>query len=315
MRLSDLVYLNKSDRQMLLAVLVVAVVVVGVIWLTSRPSTADEDSRVAGTAALPAQRGAASPSPKHYYVEGRRVERFAFDPNTADSTQLLRLGLQPWQVRNIYKYRAAGGIYREKADFANLYGLTVKQYRELEPYIRISPDYQPASTLHLPRQYDQAAGQADGHRGTQPSADSVGTPRYAYSPKIKAGETVDLNALDTTVYKTVPGIGSYYARRLLDYGRRLGGFVSLDQLREIDDFPMESALYFTVQSPVATRLRINSLSLNDLKRHPYINYYQARAITDYRRQQGRINDLHELSLLPEFPEEVIARLLPYVSYE
>ena len=54
--------------------------------------------------------------------------RFAFDPNTADSTQLLRLGLQPWQVRSIYKYRAAGGVYRQKEDFARLYGLTKKQY-------------------------------------------------------------------------------------------------------------------------------------------------------------------------------------------
>ena len=78
---------------------------------------------------------------QYYATESQKVERFPFDPNTADSTQLLRLGLQPWQVRNIYKYRAKGGIYRQKEDFARLYGLTVKQYRELEPYIRISNDY------------------------------------------------------------------------------------------------------------------------------------------------------------------------------
>ena len=43
--------------------------------------------------------------------EERVVETFFFDPNTADSTMLLRLGLSPWQVRNIYKYRARGGRY------------------------------------------------------------------------------------------------------------------------------------------------------------------------------------------------------------
>lgn len=52
-----------------------------------------------------------------------------------------------WQVRNIYRYRAKGGVYRKKEDFARLYGLTVKDYRRLEPYIRISEDYLPASTL------------------------------------------------------------------------------------------------------------------------------------------------------------------------
>ena len=65
-------------------------------------------------------------------------ELFPFDPNTADSTTLLRLGLQPWQVRSIYKYRSRGGRFRVKEDFARLYGLTLEKYRQLEPYITIS---------------------------------------------------------------------------------------------------------------------------------------------------------------------------------
>ena len=78
---------------------------------------------------------------------------------------------------------------------------------------------------------------------------------------------------------------------------------------------MESAIFFVVSAKLEPSLKINRLSLNDLKRHPYINYYMARAIVDYRRQQGPIHDLHDLSLLPEFPEDIIARLRPYVSYE
>ena len=71
---------------------------------------------------------------------GRQIKLFAFDPNTADSTQLEQLGLQRWQIRNIYRYRKAGGIYRRPQDFASLYGLTAGQYKQLEPYIRISAD-------------------------------------------------------------------------------------------------------------------------------------------------------------------------------
>ena len=40
----------------------------------------------------------------------RHIEEFPFDPNTADSVQLQRLGLQKWQIRKIYKYRARGGV-------------------------------------------------------------------------------------------------------------------------------------------------------------------------------------------------------------
>ena len=59
---------------------------------------------------------------------------------------------------------------------------------------------------------------------------------------------------------------------------------------------------------------MNSLSLNELKQHPYINFYQARAIVDYRRQNGPIADIDELRLLPDFSDAAIDRLRPYVSY-
>lgn len=224
------------------------------------------------------------------------MERFVFDPNTADSTQLLRLGLQSWQVRNIYKYRASGGVYRKKEDFARLYGLTVKQYHELEPYIQISSDYLPASTLVSPRE------------------EYSDTLRFTYQEKIAEGEHVDLNAADTSVYKTVPGIGSYYARQIADYGRRLGGYTTIDQLDEIDHFPVEAKAYFTVDVSRISHININQLSLNELKRHPYINFYQARAIVEHRRLFGPIQSLEDLHLLPEFPPEAIARLMPYVEF-
>ena len=314
MKLGDLFYLNKGDRQVLLVLLSIALVALAVAYFAG----GDEPEKQVQTLTANTRNGQSKgkgeqqqkQTQEYYNVEGRHVELFPFDPNTADSTQLLRLGLQPWQIRNIYKYRAAGGIYREKADFANLYGLTVKKYRELEPYITISDDYLPASTLHLPRHsYDANAAS----RQNAETTDTTGQTRR-YTHKIAKGETVDLNALDTTVYQRVPGIGSYYARRLAEYGRRLGGFVSMEQLGEIDDFPMESVIFFEIKSKDVQKININRLSLNELKRHPYINYYQARAIVDYRRQQGPISDLHELGLLDAFNENAISRLLPYVDY-
>ena len=110
----------------------------------------------------------------YYEVDTRTTELFNFDPNTADSTTLLRLGLQPWQVRNIYKYRAAGGVYRRPLDFARLYGLTRKQYLALEPYIHISADYQSAASLYQPE--------------LRPVTDTVHHVKY----KLSAGESIDL---------------------------------------------------------------------------------------------------------------------------
>ncbi|MBR0263509.1 MAG: helix-hairpin-helix domain-containing protein [Prevotella sp.] len=290
-------YLQKSDRKVILTLLLVIVIALGVFFIMggeNEEEVSQQDS-LARTA--------------YYDVAPRQVERFAFDPNTADSTQLLRLGLQSWQVRNIYKYRAAGGVYRKKEDFARLYGLTVKQYRELEPYIHISDDYLPASSLlkHERRGYRDGADTVRKRHASIPS-------EHRYQPKISAGETVVLNMADTTLLKTVPGIGPYFARKIVQYGERLGGYVSVDQLDEIEDFPLDAKNFLVVADPAPRKLNVNKLSLNELKRHPYINFYQARAITDYRRLHGSIHSLQDLRLSKDFPPEAITRLEPYVEY-
>lgn len=290
-------YLQKSDRKVILTLLLVIVIALGVIFIVggeSEEAVSLKDS-LARTS--------------NYYVAPKKTELFVFDPNTADSTQLLRLGLQPWQVRNIYKYRAVGGVYREKTDFARLYGLTVKQYRELEPYIRISDDYLPASTLlkHEKRGYQE---------GTRDSArqNHGPVPLPQYSPKLRPGETLELTTADTTTLKTIPGIGPYFARKIVQYGQRLGGYVSIDQLDEIEDFPQDAKQYLVINEAHPQKLNLNKLSLNELKRHPYINYYMARAITDYRRLHGPIHSLQDLRLSKDFTPEAITRLEPYVEY-
>jgi len=303
MKLRSLFYMHRSDRQIIIAFLLVAAIVIGAVYLLGGRQEPLPSTVVGQGDSL---RSASSTSKKQfYYAQSKHEpERFAFDPNTADSTQLLRLGLQPWQVRNIYKYRAAGGIYRKKEDFARLYGLTVKQYRELEPYIVISADYLPASTL-FPE--ESVKNQSD-------TAVEQSSQQQRYQHKLAVGEHIDLNVADTAIYQQVPGIGSYYARQIADYGRRLGGYVSVDQLEEINDFPTEAKAYFSIDSSVIQKINVNLLSLNQLKRHPYINYYQARAIVDYRRLHGPLKSLDELCLLPDFPEEAIARLRPYVTF-
>jgi DNA uptake protein ComE-like DNA-binding protein len=112
----------------------------------------------------------------------------------------------------------------------------------------------------------------------------------------------------------VPGIGSFYAKEIVRHGRWLGGYVSIDQLDEIDGFPQEAKKYFVVQHAAPKKLNVNKLSLNELRRHPYINFYQAKAIVDYRRLHGDIKSLDDLRLSRDFPPEAIKRLEPYVEY-
>ena len=290
-------YLQKSDRRTIILLLCVIVAAVVVMKTVDDGSTEEAAPTLQVTDKQDHRQRQQPRNHAYYQTEERKAELFPFDPNTADSTQLLRLGLQPWQVRNIYKYRAAGGVYRQPRDFARLYGLTLKQFRRLEPYIRIKEEDMPAERYFY--KYEPIE-----ERDTM-----------KYPIKLQAEERIVLNRADTAQLRKVPGIGPYFARKIVEYRERLGGYYRVQQLLEIEDFPETAVDFFIIPDDTQLRkLNINRLSLNELKRHPYLNFYQARAIVDYRRLHGTIQSLDQLSLLRDFPREAIERLTPYVEY-
>jgi DNA uptake protein ComE-like DNA-binding protein len=303
----------KSDRKAALALVLLAVVATVITayigWCNDRTAgPADSaDSTIAQV-----QRDTANArhsGEKYYKVEGRKVELFPFDPNTADSTALLRLGLQPWQVRSIYKYRASGGVFSHPDDFARLYGLTTGQFRRLKPYIRISPDFRPAAeTVGRKDRKNSDSGEPARQQSQQPQQ------CRPHSNKISGVQRIALNTADTTELMRVPGIGHYYARRIEQYRQRLGGYVSVEQLDEIDGFPSEAKHFFTIEQNSQKRINVNKLDLVQLRRHPYMGYRRAKAIVEYRRLHGRIKDLNELSASGSFSSDDISRLEPYVEF-
>lgn len=280
----------------LLAVVVLSAVVVGIM------DKGGMSSQLARTDSLTADSSIRKADVRRgvqyiYNVETGRRKLSAFDPNTADSTLLLSLGLQPWQVRSIYRYRAKGGIYRQPSDFARLYGLTVKQYKELLPYIHISDEYKPAAEVY---------GRTDAVRS--------GRDTLRYPVKLQPGQYVTLDDADTASLRKVPGIGRYYASRIVRYRNDLGGYVSVAQLSEIEGIPEAALSYFRVTGGAVRKLNLNRLTLNELKHHPYINFYQARRIIDYRRLKGPLHSIDDLRLLKDFSQRDIERLRPYVEF-
>ena len=253
--------------------------------------------------------------------EGAGVSLFPFDPNTADSTQLLRLGLKPWQVRNIYKYRAKGGRYRTKEDFAMLYGLTLEHYRRLEPYIKIAPEVMARDVIvrrtnpnlnHNPNLNSPLSTQ----RGVGGEYSSLPLPleRGGERSKLSLGETLDINTADTTSLKRIPGIGSYFARRIVELRQRRQAFTSPDELLAIRNFPESSLVYMTC-SQNFPKVHVNSSTLQQLKEHPLINHTQATDILRYRRLNGAIRSTDDMALLPSFTKENLSRLAPFLLFD
>ena len=225
------------------------------------------------------------------------VTPFPFDPNRADSLTLCRLGLPGWMARNIVRYRERGGRFRHPDDFRKIYGLTDEQYAALEPYIRIAP--QDTARPDTPRLYT-----------AQTERDTMARP-YKYP----AGTVIELNRADTTELKKIPGIGSGIARLITGYRQRLGGFYTLEQLREIDLDPEPLRPWLRIDSTAIRRLNLNRVGIDRLRRHPYFNFYQAKAIVERRKKHGPLRSLKVFALYEEFTEADFERMRHYVCFE
>ena len=249
--------------------------------------------------------------PFRYAEDEPAVESFVFDPNTADSTMLLRLGLSRWQVKGIYRYRAKHGRYHTPEDFMRVPNLTNEQWERLKPYIRIAPQFQYVQPA--PRR----AYQREDREETIISynAEPQDTARKERTKtKITFGQTVDINTADTTLLKMIPGIASKRAARIVAYRKALGGFVAVEQAMEATEMPDSVLKYMTVSPVEVQKISVNKLSVQQLMKHPYLNFYQAKAIFEHRRNKGELHTFEEMSRLEGFRQTDIDRLRPYIEF-
>lgn len=230
---------------------------------------------------------------QHAKPEAKTAEKyslFTFDPNTADSVTFVKLGLKSFVASNILKFRVKGGNFRTPESFSKVYGISPEKFNELKPYITITESKQLVK---------------DSIKTTSPT-------------KIK-NLIVELNSADTTELLKVYGIGRGFAKAIVRFRQQTGGFVSVEQLRELygmtDDNFNKISPSCRVNLELVKKIQINTASVERLNAHPYLNFYESKAIYEYRRRKGKIKTPEELKSIPELKPEVIHKIQPYFSFE
>jgi len=70
-----------------------------------------------------------------------------------------------------------------------------------------------------------------------------------------------------------------------------------------------------VNQDLVRRINVNMAGVERLKSHPYLNFYQSRAIYELRRRKGKLKSITDLRVLPEFNTESLSKIAPYLSFE
>lgn len=217
-----------------------------------------------------------------------RLQPFPFDPNNLPAEQWEKMGLKDWQIKTIKNYESKGGKFYTKDDLKKMYCLKATEYEILEPYIVIQ----------------------------QTKKNTFTTPARVEKPTTNI-VLVELNSADSAQLTTLYGIGPAFAKRIIKYRNLLGGFYTKQQLTEVYGFDQSKldqiSAKISVNPQIIKKININTAKIDELKKHPYLDYYVAKAIVDRRIAKGNYTSLEQLKEISLIHSELFVKLSNYVS--
>ena len=223
----------------------------------------------------------------NYYSKKKKYKApdSKFNPNTYTLSDWINLGLSEKQSVVILKFTSRG-IYNEE-DLKRIFVIP----EVLFELIRDSVVY-PERIQNTPNQ-------------------------ESFKKQAKQINLINLNTADTTEFMKIYGIGAFYAKQIIRYREKLGGYLTKEQLFEV--WKMTPEAYEKIKDHVfisekdVKRININSVTIEELKVHPYLKWNQANSIVKMRIQRNGFKNIEEIKESVLIDSETYEKLFPYLS--
>ena len=234
---------------------------------------------------------------KSGYSVIREEALFYFDPNTLPADGWKKLGLREKTIHTIQNYLSKGGQFKRAEDLKKVYGLHTNEYEKLAPFIRIA----------------QGETSITGKQSATPEISVDKHPTKSFSSHYTV---IDINTADTTVFISLPGIGSKLAARIINFRDKLGGFYSVLQIAETFGLPdstfQKIRQYLEAGNISLKKININTATLDELKAHPYIRWSIANPLITYRNEHGPFSKLEDIKKVMAMTDAIYNKIIPYL---
>ncbi len=223
----------------------------------------------------------------NYYSKKKKYKApdSKFNPNTYSLSDWINLGLSAKQSVVVLKFTSRG-IYTEE-DLKRIFVIPDVLFE----LIRDSVIY-PERIQNTPNQ-------------------------ESFKKQAKQITVINLNTADTTEFMKIYGIGAFYAKQIIRYREKLGGYITKEQLFEV--WKMTPEAYEKIKDHVfisekdVKRININSVTIEELKVHPYLKWNQANSIIKMRIQRNGFKNIEEIKESVLIDSETYEKLFPYLS--
>jgi len=221
-----------------------------------------------------------------------KKQRFPFDPNTISFDSVLLLGFSKFGAKNLVNFRSKGGRIKDLQKLKSIYGMDTTLINDLSDLI----SFQSGQSKVFDK-YDHV------------------NPMVPFPEKMQ--EIVDLNRADSIQLESIKGLGPYSVKKILQYRKRLGGFLQKAQLRELniikDSSYQQVEKFLTADPSLVQKININTADYKTFITHPYFNAETINAIIKYRKQHGDFTDVKHISRIRSLKEETGLKILPYLT--
>lgn len=129
---------------------------------------------------------------------------------------------------------------------------------------------------------------------------------------------LELNSADSNELVKVRGIGKYTARGIVKYRNLLGGYYSVEQLREV--YGMREKNYQLIQQqvylkePIKLRqINLNTATFKQILRHPYISYALTKEIFLHRNNDEIIDNVSDIKSFYSITDSIFQKTKAYIK--
>ena len=209
---------------------------------------------------------------------------FMFNPNTLNDKGWLALGLSEGKIKVLRNYQKSGGYFKQKEDLKRCYAFADEFYNTIKEYAIFPKTKKPATTNYQPTTTNQI---------------------------------IELNKADSLTLISIKGIGPFYAKQIIKYRKELGGFLNYNQFTEIWGLEKLDVEKLQKQTTIDTlyirKMNINTVSIEILRNHPYLNYKEAKMIVNFRVQHGDFSSVKDIQKIKPISRELFRKIAPYIK--
>ncbi|MBP7469608.1 MAG: helix-hairpin-helix domain-containing protein [Flavobacterium sp.] len=202
---------------------------------------------------------------------------YPFNPNFISDYKGYKLGMSVSEIDRLLAFRKQNKYVNSPEEFQAVTKVSDSLLNAISPYFKF-PDW--VKNKKEFREYKKY-------------------PNAAFAKKEKI-VIIDINQATQEDLIKIYGIGEAISLRILKMKESLGGFVSMEQMKDVWGLSPEVIenlnSHFKVSAlPDVKKVDINNASIKELSQFPYFNYQIARQIVTFRSMNGDFKNVDDLT--------------------